>query len=195
LDPRIKIRAKKIWMPLSRKVTHSEKGAELVELALALPFLLVMLLGILDFGGAWVRKDQVTGAARDGARTAVADFNDTTNPQCDGTPCSVQAAASAVVKSLSDANVDTCGLTPSSLAPVASSPFTWTYTSNACADSNLPWTIEVERAVPQIVDGTTALSTRVTVSYPYAWNLVNVPVNPFGNTITLNSLEIMPNLN
>jgi Flp pilus assembly protein TadG len=182
-------------MHSSRRLAHREKGAELLELALALPFLLLMLLGLLDFGGAWVLKDQLTGAARDGARTAVADFNDTTNPQCSGTPCSVQAAASAVVASLSNANVDICGLTPSSTSPAAGPAFTWTYTSNACAGSNLPWSIEVERAVPETVNGTTALSTRVTVSYPYAWNLGNVPVNPFGNTITLNSLEIMPNLN
>jgi Flp pilus assembly protein TadG len=184
-----------MWTPLSRRLAHSEKGAELVEIALALPFLLLMLLGLLDFGGAWVLKDQLTGAARDGARTAVADFNDTTNPQCGGTPCSVQAAASAVVQSLGDANVDTCGLTPSSMTPAAGAAFTWTYTSNTCTASNLPWTIKVERAVPQTVNGTIALSTRVTVAYPYAWNLGNVPVNPFGNTITLNSLEIMPNLN
>jgi len=195
LHPRLKIRAKKFWTPLPRKLAHSEKGAELLEIALALPFLLVMLVGIIDFGGAWILKDQLTGAARDGARTAVADFNDTTNPQCGGTPCSVQAAASAVVASLSNANVDTCGLIPSSAAPAATPAFTWTYTSSACASSNLPWTIEVERAVPEIVNGTTALSTRVTVTYPYAWTYGNVAANPFGNTITLNSLEIMPNLN
>jgi len=184
-------------MPLSRMLAHGEKGTELLELALVLPFLLVMVVGIIDFGNAWAIKDQLTGAARDGARTAVASFNDTTNPQCGGTPCSVQAAASATVKALNDANnpsLLTCGLDPSTDAPT-SGTFTWTYTAT-CAN---PLTITVERAVPEVVNGTTALATRVTVTYPYNWNFANVAgllggTNIFSNTITLTSVEIMTNL-
>jgi Flp pilus assembly protein TadG len=179
----------------SRGSSSRERGVELLELALVLPLLLVMLVGILDFGEAWALKDKLTGAARDGARVAVADFNDTANPQCPAaTPCSVQAAASAVIASLNSANVDTCGLDPSTKTPAAGT-FTWTYTS-ACKN---PLTIEVERAVPQIVNGTTFLSTRVTLKYPYRWTFGDV-VGLLGNrsltdTITLSSTELMANLN
>lgn len=195
MNRRFKIRSGKIWKRLSRELIHRENGAELLELALTLPFLLVMVAGVIDFGGAWSLKDQLTNAARDGARTAVADFNDTTNPQCGGTPCSVQAAANAVVTSLNNGKINTCGLNPTTDAPAAGT-FTWTYTA-ACAN---PVTIVIEREVPNTVDGTTTLSTRVTVSYPYNWDFANVAgllggANTFSNTITLTSAEIMTNLN
>lgn len=174
---------------------RSEKGAELLELALALPFLLVMLIGIIDFGQAWALKDKLAGAARDAARVATADFNDTMNPQCPAaTPCSVQAAASAAIATLNNANVNTCGLDPATTTP-ASSGFTWTYTS-ACAN---PLTIKIERAVPQVVDGTTSLCTRVTVTYPYSWTFAGVAGlvgdHSVASTISLSSAEMMANLN
>jgi Flp pilus assembly protein TadG len=175
---------------------RGEVGAELLELALVLPILLVLLVGILDFGQAWLLKDKLAGAARDAARVAVANFNDTNNPQClDATPCSVQAAASAAVASLSNARiVDTCGMDPSTTTPSAGT-FTWTYTSG-CAS---PLTIKVERAVPEVVDGTTTLCTRVTLSYPYNWTFANVAGllggNFFTNPIMISSAETMANLN
>lgn len=174
---------------------RSEKGAELLELALALPFLLVMLIGIIDFGQAWALKDKLAGAARDAARVATADFNDTMNPQCPAaTPCSVQAAASAAIAALNNANVNTCGLDPATTTP-ASSAFMWTYTST-CTN---PLTIKIERAVPQVVDGTTSLCTRVTVTYAYNWNFASVAgllgKNPVASTITLSSAQMMANLN
>jgi Flp pilus assembly protein TadG len=177
-----------------RHHVNREKGVELLELAFTLPILLLMVAGIIDFGQAWAMKDQLTTAARNGARTAVADFNDTTNPQCGGTPCSVQAAASAVVSTLNGGFVKTCGLDPTS--GTASGTFAWTFTGN-CAN---PLTIVVEREVPLTVDGATALYTRVTVNYPFNWGFADVAGlagvgNPFNDTITLTSQEMMANLN
>ena len=178
----------------SSRLVNCEKGAELVELALVLPMLLVMLVGVLYYGRAWATKDILAGAARDGARVAVNDFNDTTNPQCaGGTPCSVQAAASAVVAAIGNANVDTCGMSPASNPPFANGGFTWTYTSGGCASSGQPWTMVIERAVPQTVNNVTVMATRITLSYPYAWNFVSV--NPFGSPLTLGSQAMMTNLN
>lgn len=178
-----------------RRAIGGERGTELLELALALPFLLVMLVGIVDFGEAWALKDKLAGAARDAARVAVAGFNDTMNPQCPAaTPCSVQAAASAAVAALNNANVNTCGLDPSETAPAAG-VFTWTYTAG-CAN---PLTITIERAVPEVVDGTTSLCTRVTVTYPFNWTFAGV-AGLLGNRnvprpILLSSAELMANLN
>jgi Flp pilus assembly protein TadG len=194
VDLRIKMRSGKRCVAL-RRAASGEAGTELLELALILPFLLVMLVGVVDFGEAWALKDKLAGAARDAARVAVADFNDTTNPQCPAaTPCSVQAAASAAVTILNNANVNTCGLDPSTTAPAAGA-FTWTYTA-ACTN---PLTIKVERAVPELVDGTTSLCTRVTLTYPFKTNFANV-AGLLGNhsvtgTITLSSAEMMANLN
>ncbi len=174
---------------------HTE-GAELLEFSLILPFLLVILAGVIDFGGAWTMKDKLAGAAREGARVATASFNDTTNPQCSGTPCSVQAAASAVTKYLADEGVNICGFDPSTSAPTAGT-FTWTYTASGCAN---PWTIEIERAVPVVSGGATAMCTRVTLNYPYAWDFGDVlgllvGANAYTTTITLTSAETMTNLN
>jgi hypothetical protein len=48
----------------------AERGAELVEFALAMPILLVVLAGILDMGFLFKNYEVVTNAAREGARMA-----------------------------------------------------------------------------------------------------------------------------
>jgi Flp pilus assembly protein TadG len=55
------------WLRRSR----SEEGAQLVEFALVLPLLLLVLLGIAEFGFMFQRFEVVTNAAREGARIAV----------------------------------------------------------------------------------------------------------------------------
>jgi Flp pilus assembly protein TadG len=55
---------------LSRFVRRSERGAAAVEFALILPVLLVLVLGIVEFGHAFQVQAQLSSAARDGARSA-----------------------------------------------------------------------------------------------------------------------------
>jgi Flp pilus assembly protein TadG len=50
---------------------RAEDGAQLVEFALVLPLLLLVLLGIAEFGFMFQRYEVVTNAAREGARMAV----------------------------------------------------------------------------------------------------------------------------
>ena len=50
---------------------QSERGAELVEFALVFPLLLLVVLGVIDFGLLFQRYEVVTNAAREGARIAV----------------------------------------------------------------------------------------------------------------------------
>jgi hypothetical protein len=50
---------------------RSERGAELIEFALVFPLLLMVVLGIVDFGFLFQRLEVVTNAAREGARIAV----------------------------------------------------------------------------------------------------------------------------
>jgi Flp pilus assembly protein TadG len=49
----------------------SQRGAELIEMALVLPLLLLVLVGIADFGFLFQRYEVLTNAAREGARIAV----------------------------------------------------------------------------------------------------------------------------
>jgi Flp pilus assembly protein TadG len=50
---------------------HSERGAALLEMAFALPLLLLVCVGILEFGRAYQTWQVLTNAAREGARIAV----------------------------------------------------------------------------------------------------------------------------
>jgi Flp pilus assembly protein TadG len=48
-----------------------ESGAELIEFAFVLPLMLLVVLGIIDFGFLFQRYEVITNAAREGARVAV----------------------------------------------------------------------------------------------------------------------------
>jgi len=60
------MRAKRI-----RKTRKNEKGQSLVEFALVAPMLLLLLIGIAEFGRAWMAQNVLTGAVREAARIAV----------------------------------------------------------------------------------------------------------------------------
>jgi len=49
---------------------RDERGQALVEFALIMPFLLLFLVGIVEFGRAWNQHQVITDAAREGARKA-----------------------------------------------------------------------------------------------------------------------------
>jgi len=72
------------------------RGQSLVEFALILPILLVLLLGILDFGRAVAANNSVANAARTAVRVAIVDQN----------PDRVREAAEAEAFGLSPIDVD-----------------------------------------------------------------------------------------
>jgi TadE-like protein len=49
----------------------SERGAALLEAAITIPILLLISIGIFEFGRAWQTWQVLTNAAREGARVAV----------------------------------------------------------------------------------------------------------------------------
>jgi hypothetical protein len=53
-----------------RRLGRSESGAEVIEFALTLPLLLLVVLGIIEFGFVFQQYEVVTNAAREGARIA-----------------------------------------------------------------------------------------------------------------------------
>ena len=53
------------------------RGQALVEFALILPILLILLLGVFDFGRAIAAYNSVSNAARSAARVAIVDQNET----------------------------------------------------------------------------------------------------------------------
>lgn len=89
---------------------RSERGAELVEMAVALPLLLLVVMGIVDFGFLFQRYLVLTNAAMEGARVAVLPGYTTADAQAratayattGGVPLPVNAVATPV--SLAGAN-------------------------------------------------------------------------------------------
>lgn len=67
--------------PSRRKRTHSrgEIAQSMVEFALAAPFLIVLMLGLIDFGRVYFAYVSVTNSARTGADYAAANCN----PSCE----------------------------------------------------------------------------------------------------------------
>jgi Flp pilus assembly protein TadG len=60
---------------------RSERGQSLIETALTLPLLLLVSVGIFEFGRAYQTWQVVTNAAREGARMAVLPGSTTANVQ------------------------------------------------------------------------------------------------------------------
>jgi Flp pilus assembly protein TadG len=58
-----------------RHAARHEAGQELVEFALILPLLLLLLLGIIEFGRAILAYNTIANAAREGARYGIVDPN------------------------------------------------------------------------------------------------------------------------
>ncbi|GGI71605.1 TadE/TadG family type IV pilus assembly protein [Pseudarthrobacter scleromae] len=87
---------------------QKERGAVAVEMAIVLPLLLMLLIGIIEFGRVFNVQISLSQAAREGARHAAVHFNDD--------DLDVDAAALGAAPSLNelpvtvDDNADECAL-------------------------------------------------------------------------------------
>lgn len=59
----------------------TDRGQALVEFALVVPMLVIMIVGIIEFGRAWMHYQVLTDAAREGARNAVIHNVDVTDAE------------------------------------------------------------------------------------------------------------------
>ena len=165
---------------------ENERGAQLVEFAVALPLLVVFVVGIFDFSGAFTLKQRLTNIARDAARASAVD--PTNDLQSVTTPVSVMDAFQIVDNYLIANNINDCGIQSSS---GTSSVLTWTFTAsgNGCVSPGL--TIIVNRgyyypstgaALPTVTcpvqavgnAQTAVISTCVSIQYAYAWRFGRV---------------------
>ena len=137
-----------------------ERGSELLELALALPFLLVFAVGVSDFGGAYNLKQKISNAAREGARFGISQPK---NDLGDSPPASILATRNAVANYLTNAGLSGCAF--ATTAPSKSGTAQWTITPKAnCV-------LRIERKNTSIsVSGTPLESTQVTLTYPVSWS-------------------------
>lgn len=95
-----------MWVAVKRRMGltrrgRDERGAVLVEAAIVIPILMMITLGIIEYGGAYRENAAVAGAARAGARVASSlpktDFG-CTQP-CSDSALTVAAAVSSALQS------------------------------------------------------------------------------------------------
>ena len=58
-----------------RRCHNTIRGQSLVEFALVLPLFLLLLIGIAEFGRAWMTRNVLTGASREAVRIAAIQGN------------------------------------------------------------------------------------------------------------------------
>jgi Flp pilus assembly protein TadG len=73
------------------KTKHEQRGAVAVEMAILLPLLLLILIGIIEFGRVFNVQISLNQAAREGARHAAIHYDD---PSLDVTTAALGAAPS-----------------------------------------------------------------------------------------------------
>jgi hypothetical protein len=167
-----------------RLACRDERAAQIVEFAVSLPLLVIFVVGIFDFSGAFTLKQKLTNIARDAARAASAD------PVSDlsaSKPVSVSDAFQMIDNYLIANQLNDCGITQST-SPLG---LKWTSTGNGsgCPPGGLKIiinrgyyfpatssaTIANANCTPQTLGGqTAAISTCVSIQYAYGWRFGRV---------------------
>jgi Flp pilus assembly protein TadG len=153
-----------------------ELGSALVEFAVSLPLLVVFVVGIFDFSGAFNQKQKMEQAAQEGAIVAAAQQMTDITTTGNGSPDSLQPVAAAVFNSLAAsrvlplANQGTCQAASNTVTQTG--PLEWTIVVSGCPDV---LNVTINRGwVPPVTDTTKTVGTLLTVIYPYHWRFNSV---------------------
>jgi Flp pilus assembly protein TadG len=168
---------------------RATEASSLAEFAISLPLLIVLVVGIFDFGGAFNQKQQLSNAMREAARFGASEA---TNDLVNTVPPSIDAIRLLVDSYLVAAKMNDCGL---ATATTKSSSSPWGYLTTGTCPGQLQLTIARD---PQ--SGTTSTGrptcalvatnyggaggnpiaslqipcTGVAISYPYQWHFNSV---------------------
>lgn len=181
-----------------------DRAAQLVEFAVALPLLVLFVVGIFDFSNAFTFKQKLTNIARDAARVAAADpANDLQSP---GAPASVIDAFQVVDNYLVANNISDCSILT---APPSKTGLTWTYNATTnCPPGGL--TIIINRgyyfaaaaaAQPANVNcqsqplgggptQTAVIGTCVSIQYAYEWRFGRIASVLGANTVLPSTIAV-----
>lgn len=179
---------------LGGSLRRHDHAAQLVEFAVALPLLVVFVVGIFDFSSAFTLKLRLTNLARNAARVAAA--GPISDVQPGSTPISVMDAFYVIDNYLQASNINDCsvGNTPTGAG------VTWTFTGTGSGCPAAGLTIVVNRGyyfpatgatmpaiscAPLSPNGATAvIATCVSIQYPYPWKFGRA-ASLLGNNATL----------
>ena len=161
------------------RLFHRSDGSQLVEFAVALPLLVVFVVGIFDFGQAFNIKLKLNGAVREGARLAAGfPTSDLTgNPlQAGGTIDAVRYVVDAYLVS---SGLNDCGL--NTFPGTLTGTLTWTYSpaggqGNGGCPGQLTLTVNRAYSFKTTINANQVdvICTQVTISYPFMWHFNNV---------------------
>jgi Flp pilus assembly protein TadG len=177
---------------------RDDHASQIVEFAISLPLLLVVIVGIFDFGAAFNVKQKLNHnmreAARFGAGLPTSDMEGTL-----GIPASITAIRYLVDANLVNTGVNECGLGAATIN-AGTNPYTWTVNPNVCPGTTL-LTIERQYSLATILSGqaTYVMSTHVSINYPYQWHFNNViqllvPGTNYGAVLQIQTDALMPNM-
>jgi len=130
----------------------SARGTALLETALTLPLMLIVSVGILEFGRAYQTWQVLTNAAREGARVAVLPNED---------PSAVQARVLAYMQGGQLSNANQATITVNRTATISIGP------QNASASIvtvDYPFQFMVLQPVAQLVQSSSTLGGPITIS-------------------------------
>lgn len=170
-------------------LAKDEHGAALLEFAIVLPLLVIFVVGIFDFSGAFNQKQKIEQAAQEGAIIAGAQpMSDISSSNA--SPVSLLPVATAVFNSLAGSKVLANANSGSCQPPTAASGqsgLAWTYSVTGCSGNPASTTtgcmgdvtdtlyIVINRGwVPSTATSPVTVGTSVNVSYDYDWRFNSV---------------------
>jgi Flp pilus assembly protein TadG len=109
---------------------HRRRGQAAVELALVTPLLMIIVVGIFEFGRAWNQKQIITNAVRDGARVAALTRNSGGNIADDSATKTITSALTTAGMSLPSGQPVYSGFkgtTGSAVTVALTVPYTFTF--------------------------------------------------------------------
>jgi Flp pilus assembly protein TadG len=181
-------------------------GSSLVEFAIAIPLLVVLVVGIFDFGGAFNTKQELNNAMREGARFAATQ--PTNDLDATPLPPSVAAVRTVVDSYMKIARINDCAL---DVAAGTGTGLTWTFTTTSAGGCSGTLTLTIIRGAPTCNFQATGYGTpnpitvnvpcsQVKISYPYQWHFNNViqlivPGANYGNLLQIQTDATAPNMN
>jgi Flp pilus assembly protein TadG len=166
------------------------RAAQLVEFAVSLPLLVLFVVGIFDFSGAFTLKQKLTNAAREASRIAASDpATDLGSTFASGTaPVSVVDAFHVVDNYMTANHLDDCGITAGSVSSLGL--LTWQYKVTPTSGSPCGIMLTINRgyvfpenatappsatcASQTVTSQTAIIGTCVSIRYTYAWKFGRV---------------------
>ncbi len=148
------------------------EGAQLLEFAMVLPFLVVLAMGAFDFGAGFLMKQKLTNSAREGARigsqlSPIDIFSSSCPSTGAAAPCTVDAVRDAVVAYMQNAGFDTSSIAAN---PTKTGTAEWTYSNSG----GQPIILIDRQYLVTDPGGAVIINNRVVVSYPYNWSFAQI---------------------